>query len=70
MMTNKELISSLSEEVRQKLAKCRTQEEAKAVLTEAGIEPIDDELLDAAAGGYPGGYQWTPPVLPEGGVIV
>ena len=64
-MTNKELMDSLSEEVRQKLAKCRTQEEAKAVLTEAGIEPIDDELLDAAAGG-----QWTPPVLPEGGVIV
>ena len=50
-MTNKELMDSLSEEVRQKLAKCRTQEEAKAVLTEAGIEPIDDELLDAAAGG-------------------
>ena len=64
-MTNKELMNSLSEEVRQKLAKCRTQEEAKAVLTEAGIEPIDDELLDAAAGGYR-----TPPVLPEGGVIV
>ena len=50
-MKNGELMNSLSEEVKQKLAECKTQEEAKKVLTEAGIEPLDDELLDNVAGG-------------------
>ncbi len=50
-MNKEELINNLSEEVKQKLAKCQTAEEAKKVLAEAGIEPLDDELLDEAAGG-------------------
>ena len=50
-MKNGERMNSLSEEVKQKLAECKTQEEAKKVLTEAGIEPLDDELLDNVAGG-------------------
>ncbi len=50
-MKNEAFYESLSEEVKQKLAGCRTAEEAKKVLSEAGIEPVDDELLDDAAGG-------------------
>ena len=51
-MKNDELIRNLSDEVRQKLAECRTAEEIKNVLTEAGVEPLDDELLDGVAGGF------------------
>ncbi len=50
-MKNGERMNSLSEEVKRKLLECKTQEEAKKVLTEAGIEPLDDELLDNVAGG-------------------
>ncbi len=50
-MEGKELLSSLSEEIKQKLAACKTQAEMERVLAEAGIEPMDDELLDAVAGG-------------------
>ena len=52
-MKNEEFYNSLSEEVKQKLAGCRTAEEAKKVLSEAGVEPLDDELLDEVAGGLP-----------------
>ena len=50
-MESKELLSSLSEELKQKLAECKTQEEIRKVLDEAGVEPLDNELLDAVAGG-------------------
>ncbi len=50
-MESKELLSSLSEETKKKLTECKTQKEMEAVLTEAGIDPLDDELLDAIAGG-------------------
>ncbi len=50
-MKNEVLMNSLSEEVKQKLVGCRTAEEAKKVLSEAGVEPLDDELLDGVAGG-------------------
>ena len=50
-MESKELLSNLSEEVKQKLAECKTQAEMERVLTEAGFEPLDDEVLDAVAGG-------------------
>ena len=50
-MESKELLSSLSEEVKQKLAECKTQEEIRKVLAQAGVEPLDDGLLDAVAGG-------------------
>ena len=50
-MESKELLSSLSEEMKQKLAECETQEEIRKVLAEAGVEPLDDELLDTVAGG-------------------
>ena len=33
----------------------KTAEEAKKVLDEAGVEPLDDELLDAVAAGL---YPW------------
>lgn len=45
-MESKELLSSLSEEMKKKLAECKTQKEMEAVLTEAGIDPLDDELLE------------------------
>ncbi len=59
-MKNEEFYNSLSEEVKQKLAGCRTAEEAKKVLSEAGVEPLDDKLLDEAAGGWSGGTLYFP----------
>ncbi len=50
-MESNELLSSLSEEIKKKLAECKTQEELRKVLAQAGIEPLDDELLDTVAGG-------------------
>ncbi len=58
-MADKEIMNSLSEEVKRKLAECRTAEEAKKVLSEAGVEPLDDELLDEVAGGI-----YVPSTLP------
>ncbi len=62
-MESKELLSSLSEEMKQKLAECETQEEIRKVLAEAGVEPLDDELLDAVAGGLMGGRATIPKYL-------
>ncbi len=60
-MKNEEFYNSLTEEVKGKLAECKTQEEIRKVLTEADIEPLDNELLDAVAGGYGyGGGMQTP----------
>ena len=53
-MKNEAIYNSLSEEAKKKLAECKTQEEIRKVLTEAGIEPLDDGLLDAVAGGLGG----------------
>ena len=53
-MTVKEiegLYNVISEDVKKKLAKCKTQDEVRRVFSEAGIEPLDDELLDAVASG-------------------
>ncbi len=52
-MKTENIMSNLSEEVKQKLAACKTHAEMEQVLAEAGIEPLDDELLDAVAGGLP-----------------
>jgi hypothetical protein len=52
-MENKELLSGISAETKQKLAECKTKDEILKVLAEAGVEPVDDELLDAVAGGVP-----------------
>ena len=54
-MKNEKFNNSLSEEVKKQLAECKTQEEIRKVLAEAGVEPLDDELLDAVSGGsrYP-----------------
>ena len=51
-MKSEEIINKLSEEVKKKLAECKTQDDIRRVLAEAGVEPLDDELLDAVAGGY------------------
>ena len=53
-MKREKRMTALSDEVRQKLAACKTAEEAKKVLAEAGVEPLDDELLDTVAGGVRG----------------
>lgn len=50
-MSNQDFFSSLSEKVKEKLPQCKTQDEIRKVLTEAGVEPLDDELLDAVSGG-------------------
>ncbi len=54
-MKNEERMNNLGEEIKRKLAACKTAEEAKKVLDEAGVEPLDDELLDAVAAGL---YRW------------
>ena len=53
-MNKEEFYNSLSEDVKKKLAECKTQDELRKVLAEAGVEPVDDELLDAVAGGLRG----------------
>jgi len=50
-MKKEELMNKLSGETRQKLTACKTAEEAKKVLAEAGVEPLDDEMLDDVTGG-------------------
>ncbi len=55
-MKNEKFYNSLSEEVKQRLSECRTAEEVKKVLSEAGVEPLDDELLEEVAGGAPDGF--------------
>ena len=50
-MLLEEFYYHLSEEVKKRLEECKTQEEIRKVLAEAGIEPLDDGLLDAVAGG-------------------
>ncbi len=52
-MKKEDLINSIGKEVKEKLAECKTQEEMKQILAEAGVEPMDDELLDAVTGGGP-----------------
>ena len=53
-MKNEAFYDSLNEDAKRKLAACKTAEEAKKVLAEAGVEPLDDELLDTVAGGVRG----------------
>ena len=50
-MKNKDLTKGLGEEVEKKLVSCKTKEEVRKVLSEAGVEPLDDEDLDKVAGG-------------------
>ena len=50
-MKNKELHNSFSEEVKQNPAKCKTQEEVKKGSEEADVRQLDDEVLEAVAGG-------------------
>ena len=65
-MKKEELMNNLSEEAKQKLAACKTAEEAKKVLADAGVEPLDDELLDEVSGGYASRGQWTEAPWTEG----
>ena len=50
-MKNNELHNSFSEEVKQNPAKCKTQEEVKKGSEEADVRHLDDEVLEAVAGG-------------------
>lgn len=60
-------MNDLSDEVKANLVNCKTEEEKKKVLADAGIEPIDDALLDEVAGGKIGGYYGNgkSPVKPD-----
>ena len=44
-------MNDLSDEVKANLVNCKTEEEKKKALADAGIEPIDDELLDEVSAG-------------------
>ncbi len=61
-MNNQDFYSSLSEEVKEKLTHCKTQDEIRRILTEAGVEPLDDELLDNVAGGLSRGPRTSAPI--------
>ena len=50
-MTNEEFYNSLSNEVKKELAKCKTEEDVKKVLSDAGVELLDDEMVDDVSGG-------------------
>ena len=54
---NEEFMDRLSEEIRQKLAACKTRDEIRKVLDEAGAEPLDEEDLAVVAGGSRGPVQ-------------
>ena len=49
-----ELDNSFSEEVKQKPTKCKTPEVVKKVSEEVGVSHLDDEMLEAVAGGMGG----------------
>ena len=51
-MKIEEIIGTMSEEAKQRLASCKTQEELQEVLAEECGRPLDDDMLDAIAGGY------------------
>ncbi len=60
-MNKEEILDTLSEETKRKLAACKTPEEARRVLTEADeVATLDDGMMEAiAGGGYgPGFYQY------------
>ena len=59
-MNKVEFINSLSEETKMKLKECKTPEEAKKLLAEAGMEPLDDEKMDDVAGGFYLYLPWIP----------
>lgn len=44
----------LSKNTKQKLSKCRTLDELTQGLTDAGAEPLDDDLVKDVAGGVRG----------------
>ena len=46
------LLDELSDEIKEKLRACRTEEELNTVLTDANIE-LDPNVLDAISGGNP-----------------
>ena len=50
-MKSNELYSNVSEEVKQKLTNCKTQEEVKKVSEEVDVRRLDDEMLEAVVGG-------------------
>ncbi len=51
-MDKEENLDTLSEETKRKLAACKTPEEARRVLTEAGeVATLDDGMMAAIAGG-------------------
>ena len=51
-MENKDIPAKLSDEIKEKLAQCKTQEEMREILAQSGVEQLDDALLEAVAGGY------------------
>ena len=51
-MDRKEFYNSLSDDIKQKLKECKTDEEMLKVLSENKIK-LDDELLSGIAGGGP-----------------
>ena len=65
-MSNEGTFGKLSEEMRQRIASCKTPEEAQQALAEEYGVPVDDELLEEIAGGWDIHWQTCSP-YPQGG---
>ena len=50
-MSEKNLFDNLSDEIKEKLRDCKSEEELTKVLADAGIE-LDKEMLKAVDGGF------------------
>ena len=50
-MNRKEFYNTLSDDVKEKIKACKTEDEMLKVLGEEGIA-LDDELLEGVSGGY------------------
>ena len=59
-MIDNSFFDKLSDEIKGKLKSCKTEEELKSVLTEAGIE-LDQAVLEAVSGGAPC-HQYSKPI--------
>ena len=52
IMKMEDVIAKMSKESKQRLAACKTQEEAQEIMAEEFGGPLDDEVLDAITGGW------------------
>lgn len=50
-MKSEAFYNNLSDDLKRKLSECKTEEDVRSVLADAGIEPLDSDLLASVSGG-------------------